>query len=421
MRWAERERVVLIPYGGGTSVAGHITPAASDRRVLTLALDRMNRLEDLDSASHIARFQPGVRGTDLEGQLSEHGYRLGHFPQSFEYSTLGGWIATRSSGQQSYGYGRIEDLVSGCRVATFSGMLELPDLPASAAGPDLKQWVLGSEGRLGVITSASVRVSPEPAHESFHAAVFPDWQTAFRAVRQIVDQAVGLSMLRLSDADETALLFQLPALAEQGLSWFGYPTGRCMLLFAVTGTPAVALGSIAQSYALCRAHSGLPMGTPIGRAWQKQRFRGPYLRNSLWDAGYAVDTLETALPWAAVEKLSRDLKHVLNTGLAARNERVVSFAHLSHVYRDGASIYVTYLFRRSADPDELLERWRTLKHAASSSIVRHGGTISHQHGVGTDHLPYLAAEKSELGLSLLQSTLRSLDPHGLLNPGKLVP
>jgi alkyldihydroxyacetonephosphate synthase len=421
MTWARTQQVVLIPYGGGTSVAGHINAPVSDRPVVTLALDRYTKLEELDGVSQLARFQTGVRGVDLDRQLARHGFRLGHYPQSYEYSTLGGWIATRSSGQQSLGYGRIEDLVAGCRVIALNGVLDLPDLPASAAGPDLKHWILGSEGRLGVITRASLRVSRLPEHESFHAVVFESFSAAMQAVRELAQQGSGLSMLRLSDAEETSLLFALPARLDRGLSWLGYGAGRCILLFGVSGSQRSSVFSIGRAYATCRAHGGLPAGPWIGRIWQKNRFRGPYLRNSLWDAGYAVDTLETALPWTSVAAFATEVKEVLGAGLATEGERVVSFLHLSHVYADGASIYVTYLFRRTTDPQALTARWSALKAAASQCIVRHRGTISHQHGVGTDHAPYLHAEKSELGIELLRSTFASVDPRQLLNPGKLLP
>jgi len=421
IEWARTQKVVLIPYGGGTSVAGHINVPLCDEPVVTVALDRYAALEELDRTSQLARFQPGVRGQDLERQLAPYGFRLGHYPQSFEYSTLGGWIATRSSGQQSLGYGRIEQLVAGCRVATLGGMLDLPELPASAAGPDLKEWVLGSEGRLGIITRASVRVTRKPEHESFHAVVFGNFATAVATVRELVQQGLELSMLRLSDPDETALLFALPERAEQGLRWLGFGAGRCVLLFGASGGQGSSVFEIARAYAVCRARGALPAGPWIGRVWQKNRFKGPYLRNSLWDAGYAVDTLETALPWAAVERFTADVKDVLTHGLEDRGERVVCFLHLSHVYPDGASVYVTYLFRRAREHEELHERWQALKNAASLCIVRHGGTISHQHGVGVDHAGYLQAEKSEVGIALLRSSFASLDPHELLNRGKLLP
>jgi alkyldihydroxyacetonephosphate synthase len=421
LSWARTQKVVLIPYGGGTSVAGHINAPECDAPVLTVALDRYSKLEALDRTSQIARFQAGVRGQDLERELAQHGFRLGHYPQSHEYSTLGGWIATRSSGQQSLGYGRIEDLMAGCRLATLTGVMDLPELPASAAGPDLKHWILGSEGRLGIITHASLRVSRVPEHESFHAVVFGSFDAGMEAVRALAQQASGLSMLRLSDADETALLFALPQRLDRGLGWLGFGAGRAVLLFGVSGAQSSSVFSLGRAYALCRARGGLPAGPWIGRIWRKNRFKGPYLRNSLWDAGYAVDTLETALPWSAVGDFVRSVKEVLGGGLAAEGERVVCFLHLSHVYRDGASVYVTYLFRRAADPDQLVERWRTLKSAASECIVRHRGTISHQHGVGTDHARYLQAEKSALGVELLRSTFAIGDPQQLLNPGKLLP
>jgi alkyldihydroxyacetonephosphate synthase len=264
-------------------------------------------------------------------------------------------------------------------------------------------------------------VTPLPELESFHAVIFPTFMAGISAVRAAIDEGSSLSMLRLSDADETASLFHLPKFAERGLEWFGYPEGRCILLFGAAGSRSSVIYAIARAYALCRAHGGLPTGSFIGDVWHKNRFKGPYLRNALWDAGYAADTLETAAPWASVPRLAAELKRVLNAALEARDERVTSFAHLSHVYCDGASVYVTYLFRRTTDPDELIERWRMLKDAASRTIVNNGGTISHQHGVGTDHLPYLEPEKSPVGIAMLQNLFSSVDPEGLLNPGKLVP
>ncbi len=423
---ARRQGLRVIPYGGGTSVVGHINPVAGNAPVLTVDLGGLGRMLALDETSRLATFEAGVRGPELERQLRERGYVLGHYPQSFEYSTLGGWIAARSSGQQSYRYGRIEDMFAGGTVETPTGTLELPALPASGAGPDLRQLVLGSEGRLGVVTQAIVRVRPVPAHEAFHAVVFDDWAGAVAAARAIAQAGLAVSMVRASDADETAVSFALgggsrgSAILDRGLRLLGRGAGRCMMVFGVTGTRRATLEAAAEAYVLARAHGGLPAGTPIGARWRQNRFRGPYLRNTLWELGYAVDTLETAAPWAQISALAASIKQSLHDAARGFGERLLCFAHLSHVYRDGASIYVTYVFRRTHDAGELLARWRPMKAAASRAIVAGHGTISHQHGVGLDHIPYLEAEKSPQGMTLLAGALRALDPDGVMNPGKLV-
>jgi alkyldihydroxyacetonephosphate synthase len=427
LRFAREAGACVIPYGGGTSVVGHINPPLDAPPTLTIDLSRLNRLVQFDKASRLATFEAGVCGPDLERQLRERGYTLGHFPQSFEYSTLGGWIATRSSGQQSYHYGRIEDLFAGGRVETLRGPWALPPLPASAAGPDVRQIVLGSEGRLGLITQAVVRVRPLPESETFHAVFFHTWEAGVEAVRAIAQAGVGVSMLRLSNALETETTLRisgrdrLVAWLERGLRLAGYGPERCLLLFGLTTYRGQLSYAHSEVMDFARANGGLGIGTAIGQQWRKSRFRLPYLRNTLWERGYALDTLETAAPWSAVNALAERVQSALRQGGQAWNERVLAFAHLSHVYADGASLYVTYLFRRAADPDETLQRWRELKTAASRVIVEHGGAISHQHGVGVDHAPYLAAEKGETGLELIEAARRALDPHGMLNPGKLLP
>ncbi len=424
MEYARRAGAVLIPYGGGTSVVGHINPLPGERPVLTMDLSRLNRLLHLDEASRLARFQAGVRGPDLEAQLQARGYTLGHYPQSFEYSTLGGWAATRSSGQQSYYYGRIEDLFAGGRVETPGGPLVLPPLPASAAGPDLRQIILGSEGRLGVITEVELRVRPLPENEQFYGVFFKDWEAGLAALNSIAQAKIPVSMLRLSNPQETETTLVLSGKealvrwAGRGLNLLGHREKRCLLIFGVTGEPRAAAFARGEALAIIRRHGGLFTGTLAGRLWRKSRFLTPYLRNILWEAGYALDTLETALPWSVLEQAAEDILGALRSAPLS-NPGLLVFAHLSHVYADGASLYVTYLYRRSADPDQTLQDWRHLKTRASREILRHGGTISHQHGVGSDHAPYLPAEKGPAGMELLQASCRALDPEGMMNPGKL--
>ena len=415
----------LIPFGGGTSVVGHINPQPGDRPVLTVNLRRMNQLLRFDSVSHLATFGAGVSGPELEAQLRARGFTLGHFPQSFEYSTLGGWVATRSSGQQSLRYGRIESLFAGGTLLSPGGALRMPPFPASAAGPDLRQLVLGSEGRMGILTEATVRVTPLPEHEEFHAVFFPSFAAGLTATRQIVQARLPLSLLRFSTPTETQTTLALAGhervigLLETLLSVRGVGGEKCMLLCGFTGPAATMRETRKQTLELCRAQGGVSAGRRFGEQWIEGRFRTPYLRNTLWELGYAVDTLETATTWDNVPRLLAQIETALRGAPIGDGERVHVFTHLSHVYAQGASIYTTYLFRLAADPDETLARWQALKGAASTAIVAGGGTISHQHGVGRDHAPYLAAEKGALGLSALSAAVRCFDPHGQMNPGVL--
>ncbi|MDZ7888213.1 MAG: FAD-binding oxidoreductase [Pseudomonas sp.] len=426
MSWAVEHNVLLIPYGGGTSVAGHINPQAGDQPVLCLSLERMSRLLDLDEQSQIATFGPGANGPQVESQLRARGYTLGHFPQSWELSTLGGWVVTRSSGQQSLRYGRIEQVFAGGKLETFAGTLEIPTFPASAAGPDLRELVMGSEGRFGIVSEVKVRVTRLAEQERFYAVFFPSWQLALLAIRELTQARVPLSMLRLSNAIETQTQLALAGhpgqigLLEKYLALRGAGVGKCMMTFGVTGNRAQNAASLKQAKKLLKGFAGVFTGTLLGSKWAEGRFRFPYLRHGLWDAGYAVDTLETATDWSNVDNLLNKVEASLRDGLSAEGERVHVFTHLSHVYGEGSSIYTSYVFRPASTYAGTFERWQKLKHAACSAIANNRGTISHQHGVGRDHAPYLAVEKGELGMAALKAMAGHFDPDGRLNPGVLL-
>ena len=426
LAWAQQHDVIVIPYGGGTSVAGHINPRDGLRPVLTLSLARMSQLLDIDEQSLIATFGPGANGPQVEAQLRAKGYTLGHFPQSWELSTLGGWVASRSSGQQSLRYGRIEQLFAGGKVETFAGTLEIPTFPASAAGPDLREMILGSEGRFGVISEVKVRVTRLAEEEKFYAVFLPSWTQALAAIRSLVQARVPLSMLRLSNAIETETQLALAghpeqiALLEKYLAFRGARAGKCMLTFGVTGNRQQNALSIKQAKRLLKGFGGVFTGTLLGKKWAENRFRFPYLRHGLWEAGYAVDTLETATDWANVDHLLNQVEDSLRNALCAEGEQVHVFTHLSHVYGEGSSIYTSYVFRPAASYTQTLARWSKLKHAASLAIVNNRGTISHQHGVGRDHAPYLPVEKGEQGMAALRALARHFDPDQRLAPGVLL-
>ncbi len=423
---AAEKKAVVVVYGGGTSVVGHINRPAGKRPVLVLNMSRMNRLLHFDPASRLARFQAGVAGPDVERQLAPHGMMLGHFPQSYEYSTLGGWVASRSSGQQSLYYGRIEDQFAGGRIITTEGDIDLPVHPASAAGPDLRQILLGSEGRMGVITEATVRAKPIPEEEQFHGIFFPDWSHAEAFAREAVQTRLPLSMMRLSSARETFVTLALSGHGslirwlERYLALRGIGEGKCLMIIGVTGTRAHVRHTKKLAGRLVSRYGGVWLGQKLGSAWKKNRFRAPYMRNSLWEMGWAVDTLETAVPWDRVTDGVRRIEEALEK--AARDtagENLLLYTHLSHLYGSGSAIYTTYVFRIQDTPEKTLQLWQSMKGAASSEIVAMGGTISHQHGVGRDHSPYLPAEKGEQGMKMIESVIKTTDPNGLFDTGNL--
>ena len=426
LAWAREHGVQVLPSGGATSVAGHLTPVGA-APVLTVNMGRMMRLLDLDPVAQLARFEAGVAGPDLEAQLRAQGFTLGHFPQSFELSTLGGWVVTRSSGQQSARYGRIEQLFAGGTLQTPEREWTLPTFPASAAGPDLREWVLGSEGRIGVLTEASVRVTRAPAAERFVGVFFPDWASGLAAVRRLGQAKLGLSMLRLANAAETFTTLQMAGHAnaiawlERYLSLRGAGEGKCLLFAGFTGSSAGAVRAMRRAASgIWRGHGGVSTGTVLGSKWAERRFANVYLRNALWDAGYAVDTMETACDWPRVDAMVQAMEGAGRAALASHGERTHCYTHLSHVYAQGSSVYSTFVYRIGADYDGALARWQSLKAAVGDAIVAHGGTITHQHGVGKDHARWLAAEKGETGMSAIAAMVREFDPHGVMARGNLL-
>ncbi len=416
----------LIPYGGGTSVVGHVSALPSDAPQITVSLRRMNLLIDLDTESQIATLGAGATGPEVEAQLRGRGYTLGHFPQSFEFSTIGGWVVTRSSGQQSLRYGRIEQLFAGGHIETPRGPLDLLDFPASSAGPDLREVVLGSEGRVGILTEVKVRVTPLAMEEDFFGVFFPSWEAGFRCVQELVQNRVPLSMLRLSNPQETMVSLvlaghgKLVGLLETYLRLRGAGDTKCLLIMGITGAAAQCRSSRRQARTIILKHRGVGTGKILGSKWAKGRFRMPYLRESLWQQGYLVDTVETATNWGNVDGLISAAEGSIRSTLAADGEKVVVYTHLSHVYPQGSSCYTTYIFRPASTYDETYQRWQRIKSAVSLAIVEHGGTISHQHGVGKDHKPFLAKEKNPLGMTWIESMIKTADPGGILNPGTLL-
>ena len=430
LRVAREAGLAVIPFGGGSSVVGGVEVRTAPGQAGAVSLDttRMDALLRIDRASQTATFQAGVDGPALEASLAEHGFTLGHFPQSFEHSTLGGWIAARSSGQESSGYGGIERMLVALRLVTPEGVLRTLEVPRSAAGPDLAQLVLGSEGTLGVIVEATLRIRPRPAATEARGLLFRSFSDGVETVRECVHAGLPLSMLRLSDAHETELFqllrrdperrFDPAALVLGAAERLGYGAGRAVMIAVANGTDrAAARRALRGVRSRARAHAGLPLGSSPGKSWRRDRFRTPYLRDWLLDYGVAVDTMETALPWSRLEAGHRDILVAMQSALEAQAGAGLSMAHLSHSYRDGASLYFTILYPLDASAE--LSQWRAIKKAATDAIVAAGGTLSHHHGIGSDHAPWLGSEKGELGMRALQAIRHEVDPDGIMNPGKL--
>jgi alkyldihydroxyacetonephosphate synthase len=424
----DRARVAgwrCIPYGAGSNVVGGVSVRADPRPVVTIDLGAMAGLRALDDASGLATFGAGTLGPDLEAALEPHGLELGHVPQSFEWSSVGGWVATRSSGTQSMGVGRIEALFAGGHLEAPAGGLDLAPYPASAAGPDMRELVLGSEGRLGVITDVIVRARPRPARDIVRAYRLRHWEDAMELGRTLARAGLPLRLVRVSTPAETHTMLSMAG-DDRGIRWLkryvrwrGHGPESCLVLVGFAGSASVVRSTEGEVATLVRQARGI--GVPgLGPAWRRERFRGPYARNAVWEAGYAVDTMETAAPWSAIPGLAAAIAPALRHGLDDEDERVHAFSHLSHLYPTGSSLYVTYLYRIAQDPDHTLDRWRRLKRLASEAIVAHGGTISHQHGIGTDHAPYLAAERGPLGMASLADAIARFDPDGILHRGVLL-
>jgi alkyldihydroxyacetonephosphate synthase len=400
--------IAVVPFGGGTSVVGGLEAAGDGHAaVVSLDLGRMDRVLDVDARSLTAVLEPGLRLPEADRALGRRGLALGHVPQSYEWASVGGCVATRSAGQTSTGHGRIDEQVVAVRCATPAGELATHDAPASAAGPELRELVVGSEGALGVITRVALRVRPVPDVRRYEGLLFRDWLAGCEALRALEQAGLAPDVFRLSDPDETRV----------GLAMAGGAAARalarlrgCLLVVGWEGTAEAVLRRRAPAVRALRRAGALPLGRRPGRSWAASRFAGPHLRDDLLDRGVLVETLETGAPWSRLEAVRQAVRAALAGTLCG--------CHVSHVYPTGASLYFTVLAAQdAADP---AGQWRALKRAATDAIVAAGGTLTHHHAVGRDHAPWLGAEAGPLGLELLRAVKEHCDPAGVMNPGVLL-
>ena len=411
LRVCSHRRIAVVPFGGGTSVVGGLAPQLGDLAgFVALDLRRMNALLEFDEESRLAVFEPGLLGPEAEALLSARGYTIGHFPQSFQYATLGGFAAARSSGQASAGYGRFDELVLALRVATPAGTLTLGRAPRSAAGPDLRQLMLGSEGALGVITSLTLQIAPAPQRRLYEGWRFDSFAGGAAVFRALMQDGPVPTVLRLSDEAETALNLARPAeLGQAG-------PGGCLAIIGYEGTDNDVERRCGQAGAILESAGAQPVAG-AGDSWAENRFRGPYLRDALLAAGALVETLETVTFWSSLAALYAAVTDALRESLSAQGTPPVILCHISHVYATGASLYFTAGCAQLEDPQA---QWAIAKAAASEAILATGGSISHHHGVGSDHLRWYEREIGTLAMQSLAAVKATLDPAGILNPGILI-
>ncbi|GAA3798130.1 FAD-binding oxidoreductase [Sphaerisporangium flaviroseum] len=418
LRICAHHRVAVVPFGGGTSVVGGLVASRQGfAGVIALDLARLNRLVSVDAESMVADLEPGLRAPQAEQLLAGYGLTLGHFPQSYEYATLGGFAAARSSGQASAGYGRFDDMVVGVTVATPRGTLEFGRAPKSAAGPDLRQLILGSEGAFGVITSLRLRVRRAPAEKVYEGWRFASFKAGTAALRRVAQEGPLPTVLRLSDEAETMV-----GLAKPGeIGGFQADAG-CLAIVGYEGEDTDVTYRRERTAETLSGLGGIYLGPEPGEAWAHGRYSAPYLRDALLSAGATVETLETACFWSGIPRLYDAVRLVLSVALGPADPSAGSgplvMCHLSHVYGTGASLYFTVVTAQSDDP---LGQWDIAKRAVNEAIGLAGGTISHHHGVGRDHRTAYAAEIGELGVEILRAVKDRLDPVGILNPGVLIP
>jgi alkyldihydroxyacetonephosphate synthase len=425
----EAAGIAVVPWGGGTSVVGGLSPLTGGHKaVVALDLSRLDGLVAVDRLSLTATFQAGIRTPAAEKLLAAEGLTLGHVPQSFERASLGGYVVTRSAGQASSGYGRFDDLVVGCRMTTPRGELVLAPVPGSAAGPDLRRLVMGSEGTLGIVTEVTVRVRPLPALRRYEGWIARSWADGVRIMRRLAQEGAKPDIARLSDPGETRASLAMSGtegLKKRGLdTWLrlhGVSEG-CMVITGFEGTASDVRHRRREVRRILRTERAVPLGASAGNSWLHNRFSGAYLRDTLLDAGVLVETLETAATWSRLDGLYSGVRTALSDALSGGGRTPLVGCHISHLYPTGASLYFTVL--AAAEPGAEIEQWMAAKHAANAAIVAAGGTASHHHAVGTAHREIVGPDlggADGVGIEALRAVKAQLDPAGILNPGKLLP
>lgn len=425
--------VAVVPFGGGTNIAGGVEPDPSRAgMVATVSLRRMNRVLAIDPVARTATIQAGALGPELEAALNAQGFSLGHFPDSFEYSTLGGWLATRSAGMQSDAYGKIEDMVLSLTLCTPTGTLVTPPVPRSATGPDLAQVAVGSEGTLGIITDAVMRIHPIGRRE-YRGLLVPGFEPGIALARELTHAGRAPVTTRIANPQETALGFALKPRA-QGMSAlaakffksylrhvkrFPFAEACLMIVGFESDSDAELARRRRQTLAIARTFGAVDLGKEAGEKWYAGRYDYPYLRDVVMDRGAMVDVTETAATWNRLPALYHEVNTALHAYLRCGEHPGYVGCHLSHSYPAGACLYFT--FAAPQEPGNELRQYLEAKRLVFEILLRHGATPTHHHAAGYELLPWIPRHLGETGVRLLRGLKQAVDPQNLCNPGKLIP
>jgi len=431
LRAAAENDITVIPFGGGSNIAGCVERMDFNRTAISLDMRRMRRVLEVDAQSCTARIEAGVFGPDLEQQLAAQDMTLGHFPDSFLHSTLGGWIATRSAGMQSDRYGKIEDMVIALRMVTPDGILATRSVPKSSNGIDVNHVCIGSEGTLGVISEATMRIHRRPEMRVVRGYLFREFEAGIEAVHECVRRECMPSMVRLNDPDKTALslAFRPPA------SRFSEAAGKvfktylrakgfvlpqaCLMLTAFEGNERSTTRQLREVQAIYRRYGAVGMGSGAGHSFEATKYDFPHIRDFLLDRDVTTDVSETSTVWSNILPLYRQTISALRAGILESKVQPWTGCHVSHTYQTGASLYFTFGFRQQTGRE--MEQYLCAKRAAQQSFIDCGATLSHHHAVGTEHLPWLAEDISSVGVRAVTAIKCGLDPGNIMNPGRLQP
>ena len=426
---AVAQNAVVIPFGGGSNIAGSLTPNEGEARVvISLDLGRLNDVVSIDEGSGLARIQAGAQGPRIEEQLNERGWTMGHFPDSFTHSTLGGWVATRSSGMQSDKYGDIADITRGLRMVRPNGIVSIRPVPSASTGPSVREMILGSEGRLGVITEVTVQVHRVPEVREINGYLFPNWEAGIAAMHEISESDAHPTVTRVSDARESGFSF------ATGKEKTGFDPQKVLMAFLekrgwdLEGINLSFIGfEGSKSHVayekkivarIVKKHGGLGVGKGPGVLYDQKKFDTPYLRDFLLDRGAAADVSETAAPWSRLNEIHDAVYAAANEAYEQIGTPGWIMSHLSHSYHSGACLYFTFAFVH--DGENAIAQYDVVKRAIQQAFVDHGGTISHHHGVGREHSPWLEQDISTEGVALMRGLFESADPKSNFNPDKVL-
>ena len=426
--WADTHKVILVPFGGGSNVVGAFLLKEGVTGRFVLDLGGLNRVIEINEEAYTATFEGGIYGPELEKHLNDKGFTMGHFPQSFEFSTLGGWAATRSAGQESSHYGKIDDIVISLKVMTPTGTLNTGFYEGDAQGINLKSLFIGSEGILGVITEVKVKIRRKPQSKKWLTAIFPTFRDGASVLKQLAQKESSPSIVRYSDDEETNFMIMYTITKPSFITDILESGAKALLNLKSMSKPNIMMirfdgerseidSKVRFAKKLIKQHKGFMTGEGLGKKWEESRYGLPYMRDDMLERGIVVDTMETVLPWDKLEVMKQELKSRLEASEAYGKEKGVLLAHLSHIYASASSIYFTVITKM--DKEQAFEQWHEIKNIVTDTIVEFGGAVSHHHSVGHDHQKWYLQETDDLTIQILKAVKNTVDPNGILNPGKL--